>query len=242
MPRIVSPWTWRRALRDHGPKSPSVLLTLYTIGTFMDRSGFAFPSQQLIAAGIRASVKTVQRHLDQAAHAGWIAVEIAGRSGKGWRHYVYRAAVPDHLDLDYVDEEIADAIQAQEGGIGGDTTMSPRTPAVTPALQEALQDRGDIHGAKVTTSEPHRGDTGVQMVATQLCRTNSRSETPAYRTHASAKLSADAPSAPNVSAKLKSEDSERHPEPRSSRGGRISEEGFAGRSTEIQCDDQRTSG
>ena len=31
--KAVNVWTWRRALRDHGPSNPSVLLTLYTIAT-----------------------------------------------------------------------------------------------------------------------------------------------------------------------------------------------------------------
>lgn len=190
VPRAVSPWTWRRALRDYAPNN--VLLTMYTIGTYMDRSGIAWPSQQTIAKGARASVRTVQRHIATAHRAGWLGIELAGHGGKGWRHYVYRAAVPNGLQLEFLDDEIADAITAQEGAIeGDDTIVSPRLNGSDTAMSPpsagnapALQVRGDNGGQNVATNQHEGGDTGDVNVATQLCRTNSRSETPPLRTHA----------------------------------------------------------
>lgn len=209
MPRAVSPWSWRRALRDHGPKSPSVLLTLFVIGTFMDRTGRAFPSQQLIAKGIRGSVKTVQRHLEIARRDGWLSIETAGRGGKGWRHYAYRAAIPDHVQLDDLDESIADAIESQEGGIeGGDTIVSPPSTQREDTIMSPRksQDRNcpaDVQRtissvtASVTENDGvrhHGGDTGDSKVATNGAdggdisgtswRHNSVALTPALRTPA----------------------------------------------------------
>lgn len=196
MPRAVSPWTWRRALRDHGPKSPSVLLTLFVIGTFMDRDGRAFPGQQLIAKGIRGSVKTVQRHIEIVRREGWLHVETAGRGGKGWRHYAYRAAIPDHVDLDDLDESIADSIEAIEGslpeslsetpskglarGLREDTIVSPASAQredtiVSPRKPEKPVCPVDVQRTKpsVTASVTEkngvrhdRGDTGESKVAT----------------------------------------------------------------------------
>lgn len=190
-PRAVSPWTWRLALRDHGPADRSVLLTLYTILTYMDRNGFAYPSQQLIAAGARVCVRTVQRHTEKAERAGWLGVEFAGRGGKGWRHYVYRAAVPDHLQLERDELKASDAITADWGGIGikgGDTLVSSRANGsdiqVSPRSGNAGTEGGDKRGEKVATNHHEGGDTGDEKVATPGCRTNSRSETPAIRTHA----------------------------------------------------------
>lgn len=176
MPRAVSPWTWRRALRDHGPENPAELLTCYTIGTFMDREGFAFPSQKTIAAGIRASLRTVQRHLTSIERQGWINVKLAGRGGQGWRHSAYRASVPDHVPLEDLDEKLSDIVVAQCGDVDepDDTAMSPR-------LHSGQTERGDIRSTKVATNPSERGDTGRQNVATQLWRTNSYSETPALR-------------------------------------------------------------
>ena len=203
MARAVSPWTWRRALRDHGPRNPSLLLTALVIGTYMDRDGIAYPSQQLIAAGIRASVKTVQRHIVQLHREGWLGIEHAGRGGKGWRHYVYRATVPDELELGDSEELMACAITAQIGEVAphrgdtivsspctnrGDIIVSPRDQSVTghvPKVATISPEGGDIRRTKVATFDADRGDTSVPKVATQLCRTNSGSETPALRTHAS---------------------------------------------------------
>jgi hypothetical protein len=184
--RAVSPWTWRRALRDHGPQSPGVLLTLYTIGTFMNRDGIAWPSQEAIASGARASVRTVQRHIAAALRAGWLGVELAGRNGQGWRHNAYRCAVPEDLSLDCLDESIADAIIAQNGDIivpeRDDTMLSSAsrkghdTMLSSPVLQR--DERDDNGGRKVTTSDTEGDDTGDQT-----WRHNSGVLTPALNSH-----------------------------------------------------------
>jgi len=129
MARAVAPWTWRRALRDHGPKQPGLLLTLYTIGTFMDKDGFAYPRQALLARGARASVRTVRRHIQQAQRMGWIGVTESRTGGQSWRRHMYRAAVPDSITLDEKDEALSDVITAQNGDIepkGADTLVSLR--------------------------------------------------------------------------------------------------------------------
>ena len=113
MSRRVSPWTWRRALRDHGPKHPGELLTLFVIGTYMKRSGEAYPGQALIAKGARCSKRTVQRHITSAKDTGWITVYLAGKSGQQWRHSMYQASVPDWLVLDDLDEELSDCIESE---------------------------------------------------------------------------------------------------------------------------------
>lgn len=117
MPRAVSPWTWRRALRDYGPDDPGLLLSLHTLASYMDRDGYAWPSQKLWAKGSRVTERTIRRHMEKAEGLGWLAVETRGRTGRGWRLYSYRAAVPDHILLDELDEEIADAIIAQTGDV-----------------------------------------------------------------------------------------------------------------------------
>lgn len=173
MPRAVSPWTWRRALRDHGPESPSVLLTLFVIGTYMDRAGVAFPSQQLIAKGIRGSVKTVQRHIEITRRDGWLCVQTAGRGGKGWRHYAYRAAIPDRVPLDDLDEAIADSIEAIEGSLperlsepaqAPDKHQKSIVPASgnAPALRVSRSAPASLgEDTIVSPPSPHRGDSIV---------------------------------------------------------------------------------
>ena len=128
MPRAVKPWTWRRCLRDFGPEEPGLLLTLYTLGTFMDEEGFGFPGQETLAQGARACVRTVRRHIKAARERGWVAIELSDRGGRGWRRYVYRACVPDNVPLTERDEILADAVVSQFGEVeddGADKAVSP---------------------------------------------------------------------------------------------------------------------
>jgi hypothetical protein len=144
--KAVSPWTWRRALRDRGPGEQSLLLCLYTIGTYMDRDGYAYPGQESIAAGMRASVRTVRRLIDAAARMGWLHVEEFKVTGKGWRRNSYRCTVPLHLDLEEMDENLRDVIVSQVGDVddeesahGADTRMAAPTATEEPAPHVALQ-------------------------------------------------------------------------------------------------------
>ena len=185
--RVVAPWTWRIALRDHGPRSSSLLCTLFIIGTYMNDSGYAFPGQVLIAKGARASLRTVQRHIAEARKLGWLVVEFAGRGGQGWRHSAYRCAIPDNLALTEKSEELADKIVSQLVNPDGDDTSA--TPPMVKGNGTAMSSRSvtssegdDIDQPKVTTNDSEGDDTSEQKVATQLCRTNSYSETHAYRT------------------------------------------------------------
>lgn len=179
MPQVVAPWTWRRALRDHGPQDRGYLLALMMLGTFLDRYGFAFPSLATWAAASRNSIRQQQRYLARARGDGWLVVERAGRRGKGWAFNGYRCSVPDSIKLDDRDQEIGDGLESQAGSIGhdvavsspwingNDATMSLPTeggtdtvmasPAVTRCTGDALPNpRGtvgdDISGAMATTN------------------------------------------------------------------------------------------
>jgi hypothetical protein len=105
----VTPWTWRRMVRDHAPKK--LLITLFVLGTYWSRDGYAFPGQATIAKGARASVRTVRRHIDQAESEGWLRVELDHRTGKGWRRNVYLCVVPEDLEehLNEKDSELREA-------------------------------------------------------------------------------------------------------------------------------------
>lgn len=129
MPRAVSPWTWRIALRDHGPDDQSILLTLFVLSTFMNRDGTCFPSQPTIAKGARVSERTVRRHLIEAQRQGWLGLEHLNTGGQGWRKNLYRCAVPDDVELSEKDDRISDSIEAADGEITSrhaDTKMSGR--------------------------------------------------------------------------------------------------------------------
>lgn len=169
----VKLWTWRRMLRDHGPPQPGLLLTLYTIGTWMDSDGYCYPSQKEIAKGARVSDRTVKRHVEQARKLGWLHTEPGPMGGKGWRLTAYFATVPEAIELPERDEELTDCLHSQVGNVGeqypegGDTIVSPRPP-----VKVVTSD------AKVGTPVTEGGDTGDHIVGTQSCPTNSSLNSP----------------------------------------------------------------
>lgn len=99
MARRLPPWHWLRVLRQHGPDQPTVHLTLYVLGTFMDRSGECWPSQAAIVQATRLSRATVQRAIATARSGQWLTVRPTVRRGQGWRSNCYIACVPDSINL-----------------------------------------------------------------------------------------------------------------------------------------------
>lgn len=156
----------------------------------MDDHGFAYPGQETLARGARSSIRTIRRHMEQAQKLGWVDFELAGRTGQGWRQYLYRCCVPDHVRLGDKDEVLADAVVSEFGDIERadtrmsspspgreDTSVSAPSPKRADTCGQPAQKRGDTGAATC-------GQAGGQNVRTQLVPRNSRSETPAL-THAS---------------------------------------------------------
>src|SRR5262245_15819838 len=113
MTRRCSPAVWARALRDHGPPDAMMKLCLLTLKSWMNASGYAYPSQKSIAAGASVSEKTVQKALKRAHKAGWIDVEPRGLAGQKWKLAAYTCCVPDHVSLSKSDQEIHDRYAEQ---------------------------------------------------------------------------------------------------------------------------------
>jgi len=141
--KAVAVWTWRRALRDHGPRDALSLLLLLTLSTWMDRDGRAFPSQEKLAAGARMSIRTVRRKLAAAVDAGWLRIETENVGGQNWRRNVYLAAVPEGLELDETDEALRDVVVSQAGDVdNGEASKREVTIVASPSetCGQALQD------------------------------------------------------------------------------------------------------
>lgn len=90
-------------LRDHGPPDPYLKLAVFTVNAFMNdkgpTAGTCFPSQESIAAASGLGVRTVRRKLAEASRLGWIAMFERARAGQRWKAIMYRACVPDGLDV-----------------------------------------------------------------------------------------------------------------------------------------------
>ena len=210
MARAVSPWTWGKALRDQGPEEWGFLLVMHTLRTYMDRDGFAFPSQATLARGARMHVKTVRRHLKRAEQLHWIGIARAGRGQKGWRLFAYRCCVPDSVVLGEKDAMLADALSGVTGDVDPperrDTIVSPPNPngkdsIVSPPPSVPVV-KYPVKPPKVgKASEPSWGNSSVSwghsapIVGTQLQPTKSALRTLASKTHALEGQGAIAPTA-----------------------------------------------
>jgi hypothetical protein len=190
--RAVSPWTWGRCLRDHGPNDRLMLLILHTLRTYMDREGFAFPARAALAAGARVHLKTVARHLTAAAAAGWIHFEPRGHAGgQKWRSSTYRATVPDSVVLDEKSEMLADAIVSVHGEaedtmqssplLEGGSAMQSSPLAVTPLRYRQAEDNSTskvrTYNAKLRTISTKVGvPESLDNSHLEVVISNSRSE------------------------------------------------------------------
>ncbi len=149
--RPVNVWTWRRALRDHGPigKDAKILLTLLMLATWMNSRGEAYPSQSLIAKACRCSVRSVRRHVARAKQLGWLQISTRKGEGRGWRHSVYQAAVPRILELDSADEILYDH-RLMEFGNAPDVGGEDKDLASPSHLNGIHEDTGDLRRGQLT--------------------------------------------------------------------------------------------
>lgn len=113
--RVVSPWTWAKALRDHGPKDRDFLCAMFTLRTYMDTVGFAYPSLRTWAAGTRMSVNTLRKHVSAAAASGWLSIESRAGQRRERMRNVYRCTIPGFVELSATDEQIAEALCSKHG-------------------------------------------------------------------------------------------------------------------------------
>ena len=117
MARVVTPWTWMRAVREHAPRNRDFRCAMLTLHTFMDANGFAFPSLRTWAEASCMSVNTLRKHLQTAVERRWIVVDQRHGREKGWAQNRYRCVVPSEIELNEKDEMLADALVAKVGDI-----------------------------------------------------------------------------------------------------------------------------
>jgi hypothetical protein len=108
-------------LRDHGPRVANVRLTLHTLRSYMDDSGYTFVGQATLATAACLSKPTVRKMLNVAWRAQWIGVSSQGRAGQAWRHYEYRACIPDRLDVPEIHEALVATWGSQQGEVNTDS-------------------------------------------------------------------------------------------------------------------------
>lgn len=96
-PKRVDRYGWQHAIASqHGPAAATTRLILLVISLHMDPAGEnAWPSQTTIAKRAAITVRSVSKHIQEAASDGWLGISWAGRNGQGWRLTRYHAVVPE---------------------------------------------------------------------------------------------------------------------------------------------------
>lgn len=173
-------WRWLIGIRygvHQRLLSRHTAFTLMILGTHMNsEGGRCWPSQARLAEESGANRRTIRRHLDEAAAAGWLfRVRNAG-SGQSWARYSYQATLPVAID-DILDDYLTQAPPPQEGR---DTSAQASEDATTEfqgggdrsAQPSADDDRRQTEGRDISSeggvSRDQGGVPGVQKVGTQL--------------------------------------------------------------------------
>ena len=141
MARSVPPWLWMVLARDHAPANSSVRLVLHTIRSFMDDTGYTFVGQSTIAESSCLAKPTVRKALEIAWREKWIGIALHERAGKAWRHYEYRACIPDSLHVPSVHEALVETWASQHGDV--DTENHPDIRKVGKPVSHLTPDVGN---------------------------------------------------------------------------------------------------
>jgi hypothetical protein len=111
--RAVTPWLWRRLLRDHWPGDRGSLLTLLLLSTYMDgKLGMTHVLQETLAGKTGVDVRTIRRHLAKARELGFLGLMRLHRRqlGQGWNRVYWQAHIPANLNLSSQDAALANTV------------------------------------------------------------------------------------------------------------------------------------
>jgi len=158
--------------RDHAPLNSSVRLVLHTIRSFMDETGYTFVGQSTIAHASCLAKPTVRKALEIAWRAKWIGIALHERAGQAWRHYEYRACIPDSLIVPPVHEALVESWASTHGDV--DTDSHPDIRKVGKPVSHVASKVGKpvshLNGAEARVNDaeqpeiPERGQTDEPKV------------------------------------------------------------------------------
>lgn len=143
MARRLPPWAWAILVREFGPKHAPTRLVLFTLPTWMDKTGEnCFPTMESLAKATQLSLRAVKAAIDRARREVWIAASKVPGVRSQYPHNYYVACIPDWLNLEAFDgrrspdvsthrkfEALSDTWTAQWGGAEDDLHGRPRHPA-----------------------------------------------------------------------------------------------------------------
>jgi hypothetical protein len=155
-----------------------VRAVLHALGTFVDKRGYAWPSQATIARAACMSTRAVQKALQCAERERWIGRHLGEATGQAWRRHGYRCCVPDHVDLTKY-SQLADAFEAIEGAVTVPEGGEPRSPRQAPDTQKVANDTpegGERHARRWRTTFAKVANHVRTNSVSELCSKNSAVE------------------------------------------------------------------
>ena len=126
-------FNWNQCIRESSLES-TTRFVLFTLATYMDGQGYAFPGQEELAKASGLSPRSVGTHLRRAAKAGWILVKQTQRRGKKWTNNTYQATIPPTLKREAPEDNavVADGNLMRDGEATGSTVVRNQIPTNTP--------------------------------------------------------------------------------------------------------------
>jgi hypothetical protein len=136
------------------------LLVLYTLRTYMDATGYCYPSQEQIAKTSGISVRTVQNKLPKASRLHWVGMTTHARAGQQWKSYAYTSCIPDLIELGSYEQMVCGfegnhgtvEPEALTGGLG--KAKAPARRAGTAGVQRSATRKQREKDPQVTAEGP----------------------------------------------------------------------------------------
>jgi hypothetical protein len=134
----VTPRQWRDAIRDSDLDATAKLVA-YTLSTYLNGRGEAWPSKETLAAGASKSKRAVDGAIDRIAATGFLSVS----KSKGRSSNRYQATTPT-----------VQAVAPSTVQTGAPLARSNRAASSTPTLQPLTANRAAIDTATLQVAAP----------------------------------------------------------------------------------------
>ncbi|RXZ42685.1 helix-turn-helix domain-containing protein [Crenobacter cavernae] len=144
----MSHFSWQSAMTESS-LGPTVKLTLFVIGTYMNQHGTgAFPSYATIAKGTGLAKRTVQEAVKAACEAGWLVKKAQFKSGKEQASNAYSIAFPVDAGSAGAAPGVVQEVHRGSAGAapGVVQEVHPNTPVLTPQVTQTPLSSADADG------------------------------------------------------------------------------------------------
>jgi hypothetical protein len=157
------PLVWRKAIRE-STLDASTKVVLYTLSTYLNGEGVAYPSREELAAGASVSITTLDRAVRRAEAAGFVDVEHTrgGGYGENKRTNHYRVTLPVTASQrrrdEWPDDEVTASNRPSHGLKQAESQSHQRSPKTLKTSKTATPNAAAASDGAAGSAEPDARD------------------------------------------------------------------------------------